>query len=130
MELSVPTSLGDALDRLTILRIKTRKILDPQKQANVRREAEAIARAWNAAGLPFPEEVPEFSSLEAVNEALWEVEDSLRLLESRSDFGPEFVRLARSVYVTNDQRAALKRAVNQRFGSTLMEEKQHPSYQS
>lgn len=130
MELSVPTALGDALDRLTILRIKSRRILDSQKRSNVMREYLAIAGAWKTAGLPEPEEVPEFRDLEQVNEALWEIEDDLRLLEAKGEFGEQFVSLARSVYITNDRRAALKRLVNQRFGSSLVEEKQHPHYQS
>ena len=130
MDLSVPTSLGDALDRLTILCIKQRRITDAQKRVNVGREAEAIRGAWMGAGLPVPEEVPEFAALVAVNEALWDIEDALRLMEAQGRFGAEFVVLARNVYITNDQRAAWKRAVNQRFGSTLVEEKQHPHYQS
>lgn len=128
MEFAVPTSLGDALDRLSILRIKERKILDASKRANVTREATAIRGAWLSAGLSEPETQQEFAALEEVNEQLWEIEDQLRALEAASEFGPSFVALARSVYFTNDRRAALKRAVNLRLGSSLVEEKQHPSY--
>lgn len=125
--LLVPTAYGDALDRLTILAIKLERVVDDAARAHVAREHEALLRAWRAV-LPEPAEVPEHAQLRAVNEALWAVEDRLRAREAARDFGPAFVEDARSVYTLNDRRAALKRAVNERLGSLLVEVKQHPAY--
>lgn len=141
MMLSVPASPGDVLDRITILGIKRARITT-SGLANVEAELAALHSAWAAASdpnaglgaplaapvLPTPESVPEYDELSRVNEALWEVEDRLRIAEAREDFGPGFVADARSVYRLNDRRAALKRAVNLRFGSAILEEKIHPSY--
>jgi cyclic pyranopterin phosphate synthase len=125
--LCVDSPVGDVLDRLTILAIKTAR-LPPERASNCASESDALRAAWSAAGLPAPEDVPEHAELAAVNAALWDVEDRLRAREAAGDFGAEFVADARSVYVTNDRRAALKRAVNQRFGSAYIEEKLHPAY--
>jgi hypothetical protein len=125
--MKVPASLGDLLDRITILQIKTERLRNEGQRASVYRELDALLESWNAE-FPKAETVPEYDALRKVNEALWDVEDQLRAMEAAQDFGSTFVELARSVYKTNDQRAALKRKVNQRFGSVLMEEKQHPDY--
>lgn len=127
MILFAPAPVGDVLDRLTILSIKLDRA-PADRAGNVRAERDALRSAWLAAGLPTPEETPEYAELLAVNIALWDVEDRLRASEARADFGPAFVADARAVYRTNDRRAALKRAVNLRFGSALVEEKVHPAY--
>jgi cyclic pyranopterin phosphate synthase len=125
--LRVDSPIGDVLDRLTILDRKAAR-LPPERAANCRAEADALREAWLAAGLPEPEAVPEHAALAEVNGILWDVEDRLRAREAAGDFGADFVADARSVYVTNDRRAALKRAVNERFGSAFIEEKIHPHY--
>ncbi len=127
MLLFAPAAVGDALDRLTILEIKLAR-LPVARRSSAAEEHAALAAAWHGAGLPDPSEVPERAALAEVNLALWEVEDRLRAAEARGDFGPAFVADARAVYRTNDRRAVLKRAVNLRFGSRLVEEKLHPSY--
>ena len=128
MILTIPASAGEVLDKLTILEIKRTRIADPAKLTNIAREHAALAAAW-AAALPDPEAVADLAeALRAVNAALWEVEDALREHERRGDFGPDFVALARRVYRENDRRAALKREVNQRLGSTLSEEKSYAAY--
>lgn len=127
MLLLAPAAIGDVLDRLTILELKLARLPVPRRNSAAEEHA-ALGAAWREAGLPDPVEVPEYLPLAAVNLALWEVEDRLRAAESRGDFGPAFVADARAVYRTNDHRAALKRAVNLRFGSRLVEEKLHPSY--
>jgi hypothetical protein len=127
MLLSAPASVGDVLDRLTILAIKVARLPEGPR-AHAADEHAALLAAWGAAGLPAPAEVPEYAALAEVNRALWDVEDRLRAAEARGDFGAAFVEDARAVYRTNDRRAALKRAINQRFGSRLVEQKLHPSY--
>jgi tetratricopeptide (TPR) repeat protein len=122
--LLVEVAAGDLLDRLTILEIKRDRIRDPAKLRHVRAELEALAEPRRTLG-----ESPELAALQAqlreINEQLWEVEDELRLCEQRQDFGPHFIELARSVYRTNDRRAALKRAVNELLHSPLVEEKSY-----
>lgn len=123
MKVEVP--LGDVVDRVTILRIKAARLQDAGARANVARELEALEAAWAAEGLPAMAGLPQWAPLQQVNTALWEVEDALRELESRQSFGAAFVAHARSVYRLNDQRAALKRAINLSMGSALVEEKSY-----
>jgi hypothetical protein len=123
--LTVPCSLGDAADRITILTIKSERIRDAAKLANVRKELAEISAAFFAAVARTPEFDALFAKLKAVNEQLWEIEDAIRVCEARGDFGPEFIRLARSVYQTNDARAAIKREINTLLGSDLVEEKSY-----
>ncbi len=125
--LATPSSFGDAADRITILAIKSERMRDPVKLANVRRELAEISEVFFAAVARTAEFDSLFERLKAVNERLWEIEDAIRLCEAKGDFGPEFVRLARSVYQTNDTRAAIKREINMLLGSDLVEEKSYPS---
>lgn len=122
----IPVSVGEVVDKITILAIKQRKMTDPAKRANVAREQAALEAAWASGGLPWPTE--EAAALERVNEALWDIEDALRRLEARKDFGPRFVELARAVYTTNDARARHKRRINEALGSELVEEKEYVAY--
>ena len=123
--MEIPLPLGDVLDRITILRIKARRITDTKKLHNVQAELNLLQARWDAQVFPTLAEEP---ALAEVNERLWEVEDALRALEDRAEFGPEFVALARSVYQLNDERAALKRSVNEALGSALVEEKSYAAY--
>ncbi len=123
--MEIPVPLGDVLDKITILRIKSRKIRSAHKLRHVRRELAALEAKWRSGGFPA---LAEEAELEAVNEALWEVEDALRRHEAAGDFGAEFIGRARSVYKLNDRRAALKRSVNEALGSELVEEKDYVSY--
>jgi hypothetical protein len=125
--LSLPCSLGDAADRITILTIKSERIGDAAKLANVRKELTEISDLFFAAVARTPEFEALFARLKSVNEELWDIEDDIRLCEAKGDFGPDFVRLARGVYRTNDQRAALKRKINTLLGSDLVEEKSYAS---
>jgi len=127
VRLLAPAPAGDVLDRITILRIKATRV-SGEAAANVARELSALVATWAEAGLGAPEAAPELAGLAEVNLALWEVEDRLRAFEAAGDFGPAFVTDARCVYRINDRRAALKRAVNLRLGSELVEEKVHPRY--
>ena len=125
MIVQAPVSVGELLDKLSILRIKEARFTREDKRANVRRELAELQGVADQDGLRH-EQLE--GQLDEVNGALWDVEDELRVLESRQDFGDRFVELARAVYVTNDLRAALKRQLNEHFGSTLVEEKQYVDY--
>ena len=118
--LNVPVSVGEVLDKISILEIKSERITDADKLANVRRELDCLLQV--AADHRVPDLEP---SLKEVNEQLWDVEDALRVLESKQDFGDDFIELARSVYVLNDQRAAIKKQINVAVGSALVEEKSY-----
>jgi len=123
----VPVSAGELVDKIAILRIKAARIADPAKLANVRHELAAL-EAVAATSVPPSDALAALEAeLRAVNESLWEVEDDIRAHDARGDFGAGFVRLARAVHVTNDRRAALKRAVNDLTGSALVEEKSYRS---
>jgi hypothetical protein len=119
---------GELIDKITILRIKDERIVDPAKRANVRIELQTLDEARRAA-LPDDPEIGRLEGeLKGVNEALWEIEDDIRDCERAGDFGPRFIELARAVYQTNDRRAALKRAINEHLGSRLVEEKCYKPY--
>ena len=124
----VEVAPGELIDRMTILVIKTERIADAAKLANVRIELKTLQRACDA-GVPASDELDRLTAeLKAVNENLWEIEDDIRDCERVQDFGPRFIELARAVYVTNDQRAALKRQINDLLGSRIVEEKSYASY--
>lgn len=123
----VPCSVGDALDRVTILTIKSERIEDQGKLRHVARELAALATTL--AGVPESEEIMGVCTrLKAINEQLWDVEDQLRVKETQGDFGEAFVQLARSVYVLNDTRAELKSQLNDLTGSELVEVKSYASH--
>lgn len=128
MSILAPISAGELVDKITILRVKAERIGDPAKEANVRKELvllEATAREH----LPDTTEIARLTEeLTAVNAALWDIEDGKRDCERRQDFGPDFVALARRVYIDNDRRAAIKRAINAAAGSDIVEEKSYKPY--
>jgi tetratricopeptide (TPR) repeat protein len=124
----VEISPGELLDKITILQIKSRRITNPAKLRNVAAELQALEPARQRALPDTPALAALASELQAVNEALWNVEDDLRICERDRDFGPRFVELARSVYRTNDRRAALKRRVNELLGARIVEEKSYVDY--
>ena len=124
----VPVSFGEVLDKITILEIKSERIGDPEKLANIGHELEELNRVWEQK-LSDPEKVrQEREELKGVNEALWEIEDAIREHEAAGDFGDQFIELARSVYFTNDQRAVIKKRVNLALGSRFVEEKSYQDY--
>ena len=126
MALLAPISAGELIDKITILRIKAQRIA-PEKRANVRHELEQLealaARELAAVDLAAPT-----AELTAINAGLWDIEDGKRDCERRGDFGPAFVALARSVYIENDRRAAVKRRINDAAGSDIVEEKSYAPY--
>jgi hypothetical protein len=128
--IKVPISPGELLDKITILRIKSRRMADPGKLANVRAELEALEETWKASAYAAIDVAGDVNALLAVNERLWSIEDDIRDKERAQAFDAEFVRLARAVYIENDERAAIKRRLNVTLGSSLIEEKSYSQYKT
>ncbi len=124
----VPISPGELIDKITILEIKSERIADAAKLQHVRTELAALRTVSDQALEPTERLLRLAAELRAINEALWEIEDAIRLCEREEDFGPGFIALARSVYHQNDKRAALKRQINELLGSELIEEKAYQDY--
>ena len=122
---SVPVSWGELIDKITILEIKRARLRREEARRNVAKE-HALLRATAAEVLD--EVAPLVDELKAVNERLWEIEDAIRGEEAESRFGPDFIHLARQVYRRNDERAAIKRRINERLESELVEEKGYADY--
>ena len=126
--LRVEVSAGELVDKITILEIKSERLTDPAKLANVANELAALTRA-RTEHLPPATGLDDLTGdLKAVNEALWDIENAVRKHESEKDFGAAFIDLVRSVYLQNDRRAALKRRINELTGSRLIEEKSYSEY--
>jgi hypothetical protein len=124
----VEVAPGELIDKITILQIKTERIDDADKVKNVRIELEVLETARDNV-IPTSAELDRLTAeLKTVNEALWEIEDDIRDCERDKDFGPKFIELARSVYRTNDRRAAAKREINELLGSKIVEEKSYADY--
>ena len=125
----VPVSWGELLDKITILEIKQAEIADPVKLANVVLELTALSEALhNHLGQAVDLIGHLMDDLRAINRRLWDIEDDIRDCERARDFGSRFIELARSVYLTNDERARIKREINLAVGSTLIEEKSYATY--
>ncbi|MBE5316575.1 MAG: hypothetical protein H4O13_14375 [Xanthomonadales bacterium] len=123
--LMIEVGAGELIDKITILRIKRERITDAAKRHNVVHELGVLEAAGRQHLSPSAELARLESELQAINEALWQVEDDIRDCEARADFGEAFIALARSVYRLNDQRAAIKRAINLHCGSGIIEEKSY-----
>jgi Family of unknown function (DUF6165) len=126
--ISAPVSYGELIDKLTILEIKSERIDDSGKLANVRIEQDLLNATCSAHAASRTDISDERARLRSVNEALWDIEDRIRLKEKDKAFDEEFISLARSVYIRNDERAVVKRAINEKLGSTLVEEKSYKDY--
>ena len=128
MHLNVPISPGEFLDKLTILEIKIERIADPGKLENVRRERALLRAQWDASPLAGADVTAQVEELKRVNQALWEIEDEIRLKEAAQAFDAEFVELARAVYRTNDRRATGRRGIRsaQRCSSRRSSVSGHP----
>jgi hypothetical protein len=129
-EIKVPISPGELLDKITILRIKSKRMSDEKKLANVRLELRELEQTWSGSPYFKIDVAAEIDALQAVNEKLWVIEDDIRDKERAQAFDAEFVRLARAIYFENDERAAIKRRINVTLGSTLVEEKSYASYKA
>ena len=129
-EIKVPISPGELLDKITILRIKSQRMTDPAKITNVRLELRALEETWNASEYARFDVAADVAALATVNERLWVIEDDIRDKERAQAFDAEFIRLARAVYIENDERAAIKRRINAKLGSALVEEKSYRDYRT
>ncbi len=127
-EIKVPVSPGELLDKITILRIKARRMTEPGKLANVSIELDALEAIWANSAYAAIDVAGDVRALLAVNERLWNIEDDIRDKERAKAFDAEFIRLARAVYIENDERAAIKRRLNLKLGSELIEEKSYAPY--
>ena len=125
MDVHIPVSIGELIDKITILQIKASRF-QGEALAHVQRELDLLEKVRHDAGVSLPEGLEQ--ELAAINGKLWTIEDAIREREAACDFGERFIELARSVYRCNDQRAAVKRQINASTGSSLVEEKSYSSY--
>jgi hypothetical protein len=122
--MNIEVSIGEAVDKLSILSIKMEKIKDESKLENVSKEYYMLLDLLE-------EEMftnPLYYKLKDVNKRLWEIEDEIRVCEKHGDFNNNFIRLARAVYHRNDERADIKKQINLKYNSNLIEEKHYQSY--
>jgi hypothetical protein len=127
-DLLVPVSPGELLDKITILRIKSQRIRDAAKVANVRAELQLLERTWATLGAASQKVAADERALQSVNEQLWDIEDRIRDKEAARAFDHDFIELARAVYHRNDERAAIKQRINVALGSIIIEEKSYKPY--
>ena len=128
MIITVPVSVGEVVDKVTILEIKSERISDSEKLRNVAAELDALRPLVSGGVFDAEEVVALTDALRAVNGELWDIEDDIRAEEAAGRFGERFIELARAVYVTNDRRAELKKKINLATGSQLVEEKSYEDY--
>lgn len=127
-EIHVPISPGELIDKLTILEIKSERMSDARKLANVRLELKLLSETWAASDYAKVDIKAEWAELKRINGQLWDIEDEIRDEERHQRFGEQFIKLARAVYFINDDRAAVKRQINDKLGSKIVEEKSYADY--
>ena len=127
-EILIPISPGELLDKITILQIKSERIADAAKVANVQTELGLLEKVWNESVDDDAQIRALKRELKSINEALWEIEDDIRDEERNRRFGERFIELARAVYVTNDERGNAKKKVNLHLNSSIVEEKSYQDY--
>ena len=126
--LLIPGSPGELVDKITILEIKAAKISEKVKQSNILYELGVLMKSYEENIIVSVELTDLKRELKKVNESLWDIEDDIRSCERKSDFGSDFIELARSVYFENDRRASLKKDINILLGSKIIEEKSYADY--
>jgi len=124
--MKIEVSTGELVDKVTILEIKVANFKDPAKVVNAKKEFELLTKDMESLGIT--SKTDEYKRLKAVNIKLWHIEDDIRIEEYNSNFGTKFVNLARSVYFENDVRSVIKKEINVKFGSELIEEKEYVDY--
>ena len=128
MSIKIELSIGELLDKISILQIKAERIDDPSKVKNINKELDVLMSLWNDSPYSDVNLSSEINDLKNINEALWGIEDKIRDKERNQLFDKDFIELARSVYFTNDKRAEIKRIINGKTGSELIEEKSYSDY--
>lgn len=120
-----PVSIGELIDKITILEIKAERIADPAKLTNVRAELDGLLPLWEDQHQAQPDLGALKDQLKTINERMWDIQDQLRDKEAAQVFDEAFVKLARGVYQTNGERVQVKNEINRLAGSHLVEEKQY-----
>lgn len=120
--MDIEVSIGEIVDKLTILRLKKLNITESNKLININKEYDYL---YEIVFHKLKIETEDFNSLFSVNKILWDVEDKIREKESKKDFDQDFIEMARTVYITNDQRFNLKKKINIKYNSSFVEEKSH-----
>ena len=128
MSIKVELSVGELLDKISILQIKTERIVDRCKLENINKELDALMSLWNDSIYSNSNLESEINDLKTINEELWDIEDKIRDKERNKIFDKGFIELARAVYITNDKRADIKRIINSKTRSELIEEKSYSNY--
>jgi len=128
VSINIELSVGELLDKVTILQIKSERISDQAKLENINKELQVLTVLWEASVYSQSDLKENIQALKEVNEALWDIEDKIRDKERDQLFDQEFIELARSVYFTNDKRAEIKKVINTKTGSELVEEKSYKKY--
>jgi len=128
VSIKIELSVGELLDKISILQIKAERIDDPSKVKNINKELDVLMSLWNDSPYSDTNLSSEINELKNINEALWDIEDKIRDKERNQVFDKDFIELARSVYFTNDKRAEIKRIINGKTGSELIEEKSYSDY--
>jgi hypothetical protein len=126
--LLVPISPGELLDKITILRIKSARLRDQAKLANVKYELTLLEQTWRSSLPNDPAIAADEAQLQQVNAQLWDIEDRIREHEAQQRFDAAFIELARAVYIRNDERAAIKHRINRKLNSVIVEEKSYQPY--
>ena len=129
MTIKVELAYGELLDKMTILQIKSERITDESKLSNVNKELDLLNELWKSDAKSSVDIASEFTALKEINEKIWDIEDGIRDKERVKEFDQQFIELARSVYFSNDKRAEIKRAINMKLGSDLIEEKSYADYE-
>ena len=134
MRIEIEVAPGELFDKLTILEIKLKKITDKDKLAHIQKEGDLLTASSNRlcgrlVGLDVAKLRKFIDQLREINEQIWDIEDAVREYEQNQDFGDGFVQAARSVYITNDKRATIKKEINTLLNSDIMEEKSYTEYQ-
>jgi len=124
--MKIDVSIGEVVDKVSILEIKLEKMKDPAKRANVEKEYAVLKKYLEEEGIST--ESDDYKELKKVNETLWDIEDRIRIKEQQQEFDDEFIQLARSVYLNNDERSVIKKRINLAHGSDLIEEKEYVDY--
>ena len=126
MEIKIPVSVGELVDKITILEIKTKNVNEAGKSKNIENELSKLNLIY--ADLRNKKLDSYYEELKTINEKLWNIEDEIRILEKNKNFGTEFIELARSVYITNDKRFDVKSKINSLYDSNIVEEKLYKEY--
>ena len=128
MEVNIPVSLGELLDKISILEIKNKKILDDTKLVNIKKELSGLRQVLESLNINLSDINDLYEELYNINLTLWDIEDSIRILEKNESFDKEFIDFARKVYITNDKRFEVKNKINKTFNSKYIEEKSYEDY--